>query len=64
MDARCPFTEGPCDGGTVHADGRVGCGFKESPDAECEWLADVPDWEHPRDFRNRMLIDAAMEATS
>ena len=59
MDGRCPFTGGTCDGGETYPDGAIGCGYKDAPGAECAWLAELPDGEQPRDFYNRMLLEAA-----
>ena len=56
---QCPFTRGACDGGEIHANGTVGCGYKVSPDSECAWLADVPDGTSPRDFYNEKILEAA-----
>lgn len=47
-----------CDGGTIHADGTIGCAFKEAPDAECSWIADVPEGTSPRDFYNQAIMEA------
>lgn len=58
---RCPFTGGACDGGTIHADGTVGCGFRESPDTTCKWTAELPDGMSPRDFYNAALMEALKE---
>ena len=57
-DSRCPFTGDICDGGIVHDDETVGCGFKPSADGKCVWLAEVPEATSPRDFHNTVLIDA------
>jgi len=56
---RCPFTGGECDGGAIHAGGIVGCAYKESPIAECAWLAELPDGTAPRDFYNTALMEVA-----
>ena len=47
-----------CDGGAIHADGTIGCAFKEAPDAECSWIADVPEGTSPRDFYNQAIMEA------
>ena len=55
----CPFV--PifiCDGGTIHADGTVGCAFRETPEGECAWIADVPEGTSPRDFYNQTIMEA------
>jgi len=52
----CPFTSLECDGGEMYADGTVGCWAKESPDAACSALADVPDGMTPRDYYNETLM--------
>lgn len=52
----CPFTLGACDGGEVHAGGVAGCGYKASPDAECEWTAELPPGVSPRDFYNAAVL--------
>lgn len=58
-EAECPFTGARCDGGGIHPDGRIGCAFKETPEGECAWMDDLRDGEHPRDFYNRMAMEAA-----
>lgn len=58
MGSECVFTGLACDGGLVHPDGTVGCGFKEAPDAGCAWMADVPDGKSPRDFYNETIMEA------
>jgi len=57
-DTECMFTGGTCDGGMIYEDGTVGCGFKESPDAECSWIVDVPEGTSPRDFYNQSIMEA------
>ena len=57
-DRNCPFTRGECDGGIVHEDGNVGCAFKEAPDAECAWMAELPEGMSPRDFYNEKVLEA------
>lgn len=54
---KCPFTGGECDGGTPHADGTAGCGYKATPSSECEWLAELPDGTSPRDFYNQTVME-------
>ena len=58
MSGECPFTGRGCDGGETYQDVTVGCGFMESPDAECAWMADVPDGTSPRDFYNAKMMEA------
>ena len=58
MREECPFTGLGCDGGETYPDGTIGCAFKESPDAECAWIADVPDGTSPRDFYNQTIMEA------
>ena len=48
-----------CDGGTVYANGTIGCGFKESPGTKCAWMADLPEGASPRDFYNEKIMEAA-----
>ena len=60
---RCPFTLSGCDGGTVHDDGTVGCAYKQSPDAPCIWIAEVPAGTSPRDFYNGKVIEAHQPAS-
>ena len=54
----CPFTRSECDGGTVYEDGTIGCGFRETPDSECEWMTDLSDGQSPRDYYNELLMEA------
>ena len=55
--ARCSFTGGECDGGKVYPDGTVGCGYRESPESECAWIAEMPDGTGPRDFYNAACME-------
>ncbi len=57
MSGRCPFTGGRCDGGETYPNGTVGCGYKATPDAECKWLAELPDGASPRDFYNQAIME-------
>ncbi|MBQ9002161.1 MAG: hypothetical protein IJ087_09940 [Eggerthellaceae bacterium] len=57
-ESECLFTGCECDGGRTHADGATGCAYKETPDSECAWLADVPDGTSPRDFYNEKIMEA------
>ena len=54
----CPFVGCGCDGGAIHADGTVGCGFKEHPDALCAWMDELPPNTSPRDFYNAAVMEA------
>ena len=54
----CPFVGTGCDGGAIHADGSVGCGYKAAPDAECAWTGEVPANVSPRDFYNAAVMEA------
>ena len=58
MEGRCPFVGGECSGGTVDG-GWVGCAYKDSPEGECEWIAELPAGTSPRDFYNAMAMEAA-----
>ena len=54
----CPFTLRECDGGEVHEDGSIGCGFKDTPESECSWMEDLPECMKPRDYYNELLMEA------
>ena len=58
MSSTCPFTLRECDGGVIHADNSVGCGYKVDPRSECSWEHDVPKHVSPRDFYNAALMEA------
>lgn len=58
-DGKCPFVGAGCDGGTVSADGWVGCAYKAHAGDVCEWTAELPAGTSPRDFYNAMAMEAA-----
>lgn len=60
MAQRCPFTEGECDGGVAYSATSLGCGFKESPGEECDWIAELPETVSPRDFYNAAMMEAML----
>ena len=55
---KCPFTGAECDGGTMFQDGTIGCAYKTAPDAECAWIAKLPEGVSPRDFYNQSIMEA------
>lgn len=57
-DRNCPFTRGECDGAEMYDDGTIGCAFMEAPDAECAWIAELPEGASPRDFYNQTIMEA------
>lgn len=56
----CPFTATTCTGGIIYDDGWIGCVFKDAPESECSWLAEVPDGQTPRDFYIEKVMEASL----
>lgn len=52
---RCPFVGCVCTGG-YKTENAAGCGYKKTPDSECEQLRDLPDGISPRDWYNEMIV--------
>ena len=56
---RCPFVGCACTGG-YRTKNAAGCGYKKTPDSECEQLRDLPDRISPRDWYNKMVMQVFM----